>query len=185
MGTLPSQALDLLPVVGCQSGGPDDRSAAETRHETEVGKGGRGYRELDQDAIPAERAVGIIADGHAEPPHSRDLAGVPRHCRMTGGLERRHETQIGVLVQERDETTAHAAGGAGDHYVSHRIVGSALDEAERLEHRHEPLPVRLGHAAHRQTVLGLDHAHERHRLLDRDRIGLDEHGPGERKQPEM
>src|SRR5262249_30873419 len=57
---------------------------------------------------------------------------------------------------------------------------SALEEAERREHRFEALAIRVAHAAHGQAKLRLDHAQHRHRLLDRDGVRLHEHRAGER-----
>ena len=85
----------------------------------------RGHRELDEDALPAEHALGIVGDGHPEPPTARHLAGVAPDGRVPGRLERGHQAQILPSCEERDEATAHAAGGAGDHDVSHCAESSA------------------------------------------------------------
>src|SRR3990167_2432883 len=64
-----------------------------------------------------------------------------------------------------------------------RVPGRLLHEAVRLEHRAQPLAVGLAHPAHRQPELRLEHTGHRHRLLDRDRIRLEEGGAGHREEP--
>src|SRR3990170_4672335 len=64
-----------------------------------------------------------------------------------------------------------------------RVPGRLLHEAVRLEHRAQPLAVGLAHPAHRQPELRLEHPGHRHRLLDRDRIRLEEGGAGHREEP--
>src|SRR3972149_2075634 len=64
-----------------------------------------------------------------------------------------------------------------------RVPGRLLHEAVRLEHRAQPLAVGLAHPAHRQPELRLEHPRPRHRLLDRDRIRLEEGGAGHREEP--
>src|SRR5262245_13310730 len=66
-----------------------------------------------------------------------------------------------------------------------RAETSAPEETVPLEGRPETRPIDVGHAAHGQTVLGLDHAQHRHGFLDGNRIGLDEHGSAQGEQLQM
>jgi hypothetical protein len=38
---------------------------------------------------------------------------------MPGGLQRGDQAQLGLLLEQRDETASHAAGGAGDDDIRH------------------------------------------------------------------
>src|SRR5262249_19413185 len=55
-----------------------------------------------------------------------------------------------------------------------------LHEAVRLQDGAQPLAIGVGHAAHGQPELRLEHARHRHRFLDRNRIRLQERGAGQR-----
>src|SRR5581483_2860393 len=69
--------------------------------------------------------------------------------------------------------------------VARRRSGSGPEDACLDERRAEPLPVGGAHRAHREAPLRPDQAEHRHRLLNRDRVRLDEHRLADREEPEV
>src|SRR5206468_2485383 len=110
------------------------------------------------------------------------------------GTENSMSTRSGVIAAAASAppaapaTTTCAVGVAaapvlGDVRPSATLILRLLDEGVRLEDRAELLAVGVAHAAHGQPELRLQHAGHRHRLFDRDGIGLEERRPRQREEP--
>src|SRR5262245_8959782 len=86
-----------------------------------------GHRELDQDAILSEKALGVAGDDNAEPGNTGEFAGILQEGGMAGGLQCSDEAKVFFLSEERDETASHPAGGTGHDHLSHgRARGQRL-----------------------------------------------------------
>jgi len=112
--------LDLFPLRGGEARRADHGAPPLAGGHAQVAEARVGHRELDEDAVTAERTLGIGGEGHADLPEPRYVTGVLEERGMPGGLESGYQAELFVLLEEGDETRAHSAGGAGDHDISHR-----------------------------------------------------------------
>ena len=114
-----ADAGELLALRGGEPGGADHRAPALPRGQPRVGQARLRHRELDEDAILAERRFRVGGDRDGEPAYPRDLPRVASERRVPGRLEGGHQPQLLVLLEQRDQTVAHPAGGAGDDDIRH------------------------------------------------------------------
>ena len=130
----------------------------------------------------------VGGDRDAEPADARDL---PRVARRARGARAPRGRPPGAgpcpLARQRDETVAHPAGGAGDDDVRHDgrsdqpLTRPSGSSDRRGAARRLASPIR--HIGSRNS--GSSMPIMRHRFLDRDRIGLEEHGPRQREELEV
>ena len=101
-----------LAVVGLvQAGRADDHRDPAVAAGLEPVPHGRRRGEVDQGR---RRRLKVVRDRHADRADAGDLAGVPLGERVVGALDGGEHLELGVFPGERDESLAHAPGGADD-----------------------------------------------------------------------